>query len=147
MKYLAKWYSGVPGQESYLIQCHIQKIDVFSLASLPVFAALLWMRLVWVLMTDSRICPGRSPIRKEQVILSVMLTVQIQRGGQKCALPSEAITYRTIFLNTNVFLISPFHRLEKDYHIQKNFIITSFFLKKPQTQTIKTHRKAFICIQ
>lgn len=76
-----------------------------------------------------------------------MLTVQIQRGGQKCALPSEAITYRTIFLNTNVFLISPFHRLEKDYHIQKNFIITSFFLKKPQTQTIKTHRKAFICIQ
>lgn len=55
------------------------------------------------------------------VLFSVIPVVQSQRGGQKCALPGEAITYRSICLKSHLFLISPFHRiLEKDHHIQKS---------------------------
>lgn len=68
-------------------------------------------------------CPGKSPKRKKTtvVLFSVIPVVQSQRGGQKCALPGEAITYRSICLKSHLFLISPFHRiLEKDHHIQKS---------------------------
>lgn len=86
--------------------------------------------LVWVLMTDWRNCPRKSPRKKKTTVVlsSVIPVVQSQRGGWKCALPGESITYRSIFPKSHLFLISPFHRiLEKDHHIQKSYKL----LKKP----------------
>lgn len=84
--------------------------------------------------TDDRLKKlSRKESQKEKTTVflsSVIPAVQIQRGGQKCALPGEPITYRSIFPKSHLFLISPFHRiLEKDHHIQKSYNYK--LLKKP----------------
>lgn len=110
-------------------------LEIVPLASLPAFAAVVSMRLVcrarwfgyWRQTEET--ASERVPKGKTTVVLSsVIPVVQSQRGGQKCALPGEPITYRSIFPKSHLFLISPFHRLlEKDHHIQKSYKL----LKKP----------------
>lgn len=105
--------------------------------------------LLWVLMTDSRICPGKSPKRKKTTVVlsSVIPVFQSQRGGQKRALPGEAVTYRSIFLKSHLFLISPFHRiLEKDPPYTK-ILSLQVIKKKKNFRPLKHTRKCLHTVE
>lgn len=71
---------------------------------------LLWCKWDWSaelagLGTDERLknLPKEEPQKEktEIVLSSVIPVVQSQRGGQKCALPGEAVTYKSMFLTNH----------------------------------------------